>query len=171
MHPTFYKPPMASDYTVVDADPEKLAPYLMALYAQDPIWYGEAGRKRKLARQGLLSAKTEITTPTAIVTPVGSPLPMPYMGCFTEIKKVREGFWRRSVIQERPMIGFIDGVTRSLELLKQGAAFIPIEVHHREAAQLHAMGGLKPPESVAAYAVPPDVGHKARLQFDGLPSR
>jgi hypothetical protein len=144
MHPEFYSDHMADRFAVVYADPNKLEPYMQAYNAEE---------KRAYAKKGLLSARTEVTELLTVITPDGNPLPMPYVGASIDTERVSRGLFRRSAIQQVPRIGFSNGITRTFELLAQGAEYIPLEVSNESAALLHKLVGGRPAESVRNFTV------------------
>ncbi len=129
MHPNYCLSFVGDNHHVVYADPHKLTPYMNEIEANDD-WYHPGGLKRKNARHGLLEAKTEVTSRISIIRPGSNPLPMAEGGFITKIETFRSRFLRRQLEREVPAIGFTNGITRTLELIAQGAEFVPLEVQN-----------------------------------------
>jgi plasmid fertility inhibition factor len=174
MRPNYYSE-MVDDQVVVYADPKKLKPFMQKILKENPVWYGANGLKRASARRGLLAAKTEVTEPYAILLPEGNPLPMPLAGARErpkikfDMKPVHErkkNFFQRFLPQPSVQFGFTNGITRTFELLAQGAEFVPLETNRKEAAFFHQLvGGTKEPESVRNYTVPASVREETERSY------
>ena len=95
------------------------------------------------AKHGIIEAKID---PSDLSAPAENPLPLA-MVSFNAYNTTQTA-----------QLSFIDGITRTTELLNQGAEFIPFQIKSEEAEALHrAMGGKRQLVQATTYVVPPNI--------------
>lgn len=127
----------AQKSAVVFAEPRKLSPYLESFCASS---FTDPARER--SERGIRLACT--TTPAERpINPGENLLPMSYVCCY------------RLAGNKRPSVSFMDGQTRALVLIENGAPFVPLQAPIGESTMLHnAVGGDKPPQPATRFIVP-----------------
>lgn len=135
--------------TVVFADPQKLKPYMDKINAREHPAYLDY--KHTEAKKGLALARK----PNNDYPAYGefSSLPMGMINC----SRYEDGTIH---------VGFIDGITRTTELIIQGAEFVPLQINTDKAKLLQELvGGNLPPRLASDYIVPPEIQRERMLTW------
>lgn len=138
----------AEKSAVVFADPRKLRPYLESFRLSS---FTDPARER--SERGIRQACTN-TPAERPINPSENPLPMSYVCCY------------HLAGNKRPSVSFMDGQTRALVLIENGAPFVPLQVPIDQAAMLHSVvGGDKPPQPATSFVVPPEQAKRLSVSY------
>jgi len=128
---------------VVFADPKKLSFYTDPLCRDDEVRHS---LKVQDCRSALSAATATSNDPMPVCGLNEHPIPIAIVNCWT---------FRPD---GKPDVTFTDGITRTGQLIRMGAEFVPVQVATGEAELLHkTVGGVLPPRPASDYIVPHDI--------------